>query len=138
MASSRLGAEGVIIQKLKTMAEQPRTRQELYELIRKSSRDEFVLEEMKRLGFWKTSIEKPSISEELIRRKGELHRQLSDIRDSERAIREPEQLLKEYRQKRMKDSRERQKANRIKREAARIEKAKALALYRRYLGRSIY
>jgi len=107
------------------MEEQPKTRQELYELIRKTSRDEFVLEEMKRLGFWKTSIEKPSISEELIKRKGELHRQLSDIRDSERAIREPEQLLKEYRQKRMKDSRERQKANRIKREAARIEKAKA-------------
>ena len=106
------------------MAAQPRTRQELYELIRKSSRDEFVLEEMKRLGFWKTSIKKPSVSEELIKRKGELHRQLSNIRDSERAIRDPEQLLKEYRQKRMKESRERQKENRIRREAERIEKAK--------------
>lgn len=106
------------------MAEQPKTRQELYELIRKSSRDEFVLEEMKRLGFWKTSTKKPSVSEELIKRKGELNRQLSEIRDSERAIRDPEQLLKEYRQKRMKESRERQKENRIRREAERIEKAK--------------
>jgi RNA-directed DNA polymerase len=34
------------------MTEQPRTRQEIYDRIRDSSKDEYILEEMIRLGFW--------------------------------------------------------------------------------------
>ena len=34
------------------MSEQPRTRQELYDLVRQRGKDEFILEEMIRLGFW--------------------------------------------------------------------------------------
>ena len=35
------------------MSDQPRTRQELYDRIRQSSREEVILEEMIRLGFWR-------------------------------------------------------------------------------------
>jgi len=33
-------------------AERPKTREELYERIRQTSRNEFILEDMIRLGFW--------------------------------------------------------------------------------------
>ncbi|WP_414619306.1 hypothetical protein [Calothrix sp. CCY 0018] len=34
------------------MSEQPRTRQKLYEQVRNLGREEFILEEMIRYGFW--------------------------------------------------------------------------------------
>ena len=42
-------------------------RQELYDRIRESSKDEVILEEMIRLGFWQRSEGQPSPPEDLIR-----------------------------------------------------------------------
>lgn len=103
--------------------DQPKTRQELYELIRQTSKDEFILSEMKRLGFWKSNEEKPSLSEVLIKRTSELRKELGALNAQHYKIRDPEKLLKEYRQKRMAESREKQKVNRERRAAERVEKA---------------
>ena len=50
------------------------TRQELYDRIRQSSKEEVVLEEMIRLGFWPRQGERPSDPADEIRRRGELER----------------------------------------------------------------
>ena len=107
------------------MSEQPRTRQEMYDLIRQTSKDEFVLTEMKRLGFWKEDEDQPSVSQELIQEKGRIRRELQDLLKQKSKIGNPEQLLKEYKQKRLKESREQQEENRKKRAEAKIAKAEA-------------
>ena len=52
---------------------------ELYDRIRESSKDEVILEEMIRLGFWQRSEGQPSPPEDLIRRAGELNREISEL-----------------------------------------------------------
>ena len=41
------------------MSDQPRTRQELYDRIRQMGREEFILEEMNRYGYWPAQGEIP-------------------------------------------------------------------------------
>ena len=62
------------------MSQRPTTRQELYERIRASSKDEVILEEMIRLGFWPAQGEMPTDPAEDIRRRGEIERQLEELR----------------------------------------------------------
>ncbi len=50
-------------------------RQQLYDRIRESSKDEVILDEMIRLGYWRPGDGKPSLPEELIKKKGELDRE---------------------------------------------------------------
>lgn len=45
-------------------------RQAIYERIREFSKDEVILEEMVRLGFWKADDGKPDLPEQLIKRRG--------------------------------------------------------------------
>ena len=56
------------------MSEQPRTRQELYDTIRKKGKQEFILDEMIRLGFWPEKGEIPEDPADEIRRSGEIRR----------------------------------------------------------------
>ncbi len=53
------------------------TRQQLYDRIRASARDEVILDEMTRLGFWAKKTAMPSPSEVLIRKESELRRELN-------------------------------------------------------------
>ena len=78
------------------------TRQQLYDKIRETSKDEYILAEMKRLGFWKTDESKPTLPETIIRRRGELDRQLGDLLKQQRLYQEPEEALKALRKERMK------------------------------------
>ena len=48
-----------------------RSRQELYERIRAASKDEVILAEMIKLGFWPSKLEKPDVPADLIKRQGE-------------------------------------------------------------------
>ena len=54
-------------------------RQELYDRIRESSKDEVILEEMVRLGFWPTRHGPAFRAGGLIRRNGELSRELREL-----------------------------------------------------------
>jgi len=105
--------------------QQPRTREEVWKIIRETSREEFILSEMKRTGFWPTDTEKPTLSETIVARRNELHRELRDLVAKENKIKDPDKLLQEYRKQRMKESREKQKANKERRAQERKDKAAA-------------
>ena len=83
------------------------TRQQIYDRIRQSSKDEVILEEMKRLGFWPEQNGKPEGTEALIKRQGELERELRELMSKQRLYADPEQALKEMRKQRMADSKQR-------------------------------
>ena len=98
-------------------------RQQIWERIRKSSRDEVILEEMKRLGFWPKGEETPSLPEQVIKRENELRRELNDLLLQQRQTTDKEALLKEIRLRRMQESRQKQKENKERRKQERLEKA---------------
>ncbi len=105
--------------------QQPRTRQELYDMIRQTSKTEFILNEMKKLGFWNTEGGVPKMSEELIKKKGELNRELQELLRKKRVWQNKEKLLKEMRKKRMAEAKARREETKLKREEKRKEKAAA-------------
>ncbi|MBS1796594.1 MAG: RNA-directed DNA polymerase [Acidobacteria bacterium] len=106
------------------MSEQPRTRQELYEEIRRQGgRDVYVLEEMIRLGFWRESTGLPDDPAEEIRRAAELQAELDRLRADNRKLYDEQAMLNELRKKRLAESREKQKETRARRERERQEKA---------------
>lgn len=104
-------------------SEQPRTRQELYDRIRQTSKDEFILDEMLRLGFWPRQGEVPQDPADEIRNRAELQKELNDLYAESRRLNNEEQLCKEARKKRLEASRQKQKENKERREQERIERA---------------
>ncbi len=104
-----------------------RTRQQLYDQIRQTSREEFILSEMIRLGFWAEDEEKPSVAKELIEKEGKLRRELNDLLSTQRKMRNKEAMLKEMRDKRMADAKKRREETKERREKERQERAAAWA-----------
>ncbi len=103
---------------------QPRTRQQLYDLIRESSRDEVILEEMIRLGFLDEAEQPESATAEL-RRINELEKELRDLASENRRLHDLERMKRDLRKQRMRESKQRQKENKERRERERLERAAA-------------
>lgn len=120
---------------------QPRTRQELYERIRESSKDEVILEEMIRLGFWPSGGTLPNDPADEIRRRGQLQKKLNDLRARVQRMYNERQLLADARKKRMADARRRRVETKQRREQVRAEKAAAWAERKKrellYLGEEV-
>ena len=95
------------------------TRQELYDEIKKTSKDSFILSEMKRLGYWDS--DKPKVAVELIEKKVALQKELNALSNK---IRNPESVIKEIHKKRMKEALDKREETKAKREAFEIEKKK--------------
>lgn len=68
------------------------TRQEIYDQIKASSKEEFILKEMQRLGYW-TKAEQPSLATNFIQQKAQLQTQLSQLSQQ---IRDPQAALKAF------------------------------------------
>ncbi len=100
-------------------------RQELYDQIRKSSRSEFILEEMIRLGFWSSEEGKPSLPEQLIREEGTLNKEFSALLKQQRKFQNKERLLNDIRKKRMAEAKAKREETKKKRAANQLAKAKA-------------
>ncbi len=119
----------------------PLTRQELYDKIKASSRDEYILTEMKRLGFWPDDQEKPSLTEQLIQEEGKLARELRELAAAERKFGNREQMLKQIRRERMAESRRKQKETKERKQQERIEKAQQWQTFKEkeiiYLGEGV-
>lgn len=101
----------------------PATRQELYDLLRQSgiNREVFVLQDMKRLGFWPDNKEQPTVAEQFIERETKLYRELNALVTEKRRVEDREQLLKEMRKQRMAESRRKREETKQRRiEAARL------------------
>ncbi len=117
------------------------TRQQIYDRIRESSKDEYILEEMIRLGFWPRESQQPSLPAKLIQRQGELERELRQLMAKEYLLTNPEAALKAMRKERMAQSRQRREENKAKRIEAAESKAAAWQHRRRkeilYLGGNV-
>ncbi len=120
------------------MAQQPRTRQELYERIRESSKDEVILEEMMRLGFWPKTENMPENPADDIRRLGALESKLRELRTQHSRLTDLNALRKEVQKKRMEASKERRKEAKERRIRERKERAAAWKEHKKshinYLG----
>ena len=107
------------------MTEEARTREEIYAAARQTSRDEVILEEMIRLGFWPAKDKLPEDPADEIRRRGDLQRKLSEMRSQNRKLNNEDALLKEARRQRLAESRRKQQENKERREGERRERAEA-------------
>ena len=78
--------------------EQPKTRQELYEQIRRTGgRNQFILEEMIRLGFLEEGTGLPEEPAEETRRAAELRGKLDELRRENRRLHNEQALIREMR-----------------------------------------
>jgi retron-type reverse transcriptase len=93
------------------MSEKQMTRQELYDEIKKTSKDSFILKEMKRLGFWDNS--KPKVAQELIEKKTDLQKELKGLSAK---IQNPQSVIKEIHKERMADALLHREETKVKRE----------------------
>jgi RNA-directed DNA polymerase len=105
------------------MIDQPRTRQELYDRIRATSRDEVILEEMIRLGFWPSTDGRPNDPATEIRRIGEIQRELQELRSQNTQLHNEAALQKQMLKERMAATRRKRAENKEKREQERLERA---------------
>jgi retron-type reverse transcriptase len=117
------------------------SREEIYERIRQSSKEEYILDEMIRLGFWPRGTGLPEDPKEEVRRRQELEQLLKSLSTEGRRLADVEKSKHELRQRRMKESRERRKENKLRRLRQRQERAEAwrqrLAQEIPYLGEGV-
>ncbi len=99
------------------------TREQLVERIRAGTKDEVILEEMQRLGFWPDDKEKPTPEATLIRREAELSQALQELGRELHAVQDPVAALKAMRKERMARARARREETRQKRAQERFDKA---------------
>ncbi|SKC72784.1 reverse transcriptase domain-containing protein [Ohtaekwangia koreensis] len=99
------------------------TRQQLYDRIKASTRDSVILEEMKRLGFWKKDDGIPSLPEILITKESILTQELHVLLDQQRKYKNKEEALKEIRKARLEQSRLKREENKKLRKQKREAKA---------------
>lgn len=106
------------------MANSENRRAEIRKQISATSKDAFILEEMKKLGFWESTEGAPSLPEELINRETELQQALKELYKKQKNYENKDKLLHQLKKERMKASREKQKENKRLREEARIARKK--------------
>jgi hypothetical protein len=91
----------------------PRNRKELYERIARGGKDEVIVEEMIRLGFWPNS-PVPSDPANEIRRIGELRSRLMALRQQAQNMRNLAQLEKDLKKQRLAESKKKRELNKQK------------------------
>ncbi|MBU6953227.1 reverse transcriptase family protein [Hahella sp. HN01] len=99
------------------------TRQEIYQRIRETSKDEYILSEMVRLGFWPDNSEKPSLSEAFIKKRAELQAALRELGRQQMLYSDPEDALKEMHKQRKKAALAKREETRRKRNEERFQRA---------------
>jgi RNA-directed DNA polymerase len=105
--------------------DQPSSRQELYDRIRRSSKDQVILEEMIRLGFWPERGVLPEDPADEIRRRTDLESRLRALRTERTRLGNIEALKAEARKRRMAESRRKRQENKERRLRERAERAEA-------------
>ncbi len=108
------------------MTEQPRTRQDLYDLIRKTSKQEFILSEMIRLGLWDANqVQAEDDPAEEIRRRGELQREINELSKQNRLLGNEAALKKQMLKQRLEASKQKQKETKERNEQKRLDRIAA-------------
>ncbi|MCL2932396.1 MAG: reverse transcriptase family protein [Trichodesmium sp. MAG_R03] len=107
------------------MIDQPRSRNELYARIRDYGREEFILEEMIRYGFWPEGEEMPQDPADEIQCRGELEQKLRKLRQENAHLFSQKKLRQEAYKERLTESRRKQQETKERQERERQERAKA-------------
>src|SRR5262245_16864977 len=119
----------------------PRDRRQLYERIARGGKDEVILEEMVRLGFWSGTAPPPRDPPDEVRRRGELRARLDALRANAAKLRNLAQLEHELKKQRMAASRRKRdetKQRRLgERAAAREETRQRKTRELTYLGERV-
>ncbi|QMI06131.1 reverse transcriptase family protein [Citrobacter sp. RHB25-C09] len=106
------------------MSESPKlTRQQLYERIRETSKEEVILAEMIRLGFWDGEQKKPDLTAEFIAQRAALEKRLAELGQQQQLYSDPQKALRELHKARKKAALEKREQTRIARNQARYERA---------------
>jgi RNA-directed DNA polymerase len=105
------------------MADSQSIRQQLYDRIKSSTKEAVTLEEMKKLGFWKSAEGMPSLPEVLIEKEATLTQELRALLAQQAKYKNKEQALKEVRKQRLEQSRKKREENKQIRKQKREEKA---------------
>lgn len=120
------------------MSNSTERRQEIYDKIRQSSKQEYILSEMKRLGFWEEDNVDFEQVNKFFKEESELSKQLNDLIKQEKSVEDTETFIAAKHTERKRLSKEKQKETKEKRELLRLEKAKQWQLSKRqdivYLG----
>lgn len=110
------------------MSDQPTDRQALYDRIRRSSKEEVIREEMVRLGFWPArGSGADDLATELDKR-GELQRELRDLRQQQSRLHDEEAVLKQIRKRRIMEARAKREQTKLRMEQERQERKESWAL----------
>lgn len=116
-------------------------RQALYDRIRSSTKDEVVLEEMVRLGFWPRRGTIPLDPADEIRERAEMERELAALRTEQTRLGNVEALKKELLKRRLLESKARQAETKARRERERVARAEAWKVAKSrdivFLGRGV-
>ena len=83
------------------------TRQQLYNRIRESSLDEVTLQEMIRHGFWRADDPVNNLPADMLKRRGELQKEISDLAAKQRAYQDPDRAIREIVKQRMAEAKAR-------------------------------
>ena len=100
-------------------------RKQIREEIKRTSREEFILNEMIRLGFWPRDAEKPQISKADRKKRKALRDEINELSRKYKKFQDEEAALQQHKKERMRRSREKQKVNKQKREKERLAKQAA-------------
>lgn len=98
-------------------------RQEIYDKIKASSKQEYILSEMKRLGFWNDVDLDFKAVNAFFKEESELSRELSKLLQEKNIIEDPEVFLAQKHKERKHASKLSQKETKARREKERLEKA---------------
>jgi RNA-directed DNA polymerase len=107
------------------MADQPRTRQEIYDRIRQTSKDAVILEDMIRLGFWNEKTTANAEQARELKRIQELQKELAQKAQEQARYQNKALFLQELRKKRMAESKQKRQETKERRIKERQERAAA-------------
>ena len=105
----------------------PTTREQLWERIRLTSKDEFILKEMVRLGFWDESKGTGKAPAKLIKDIGRLEREVQALAGEKSRLEDRDRLLREIRKRRLAEAKQKREETKARRETERRERAAAWA-----------
>ncbi|WP_128331902.1 retron St85 family RNA-directed DNA polymerase [Apibacter sp. HY039] len=98
------------------------TKQQIYDRIRATSKDSYILEEMQRLGFWEKT-DSPQIPEIFIENETRLLQELNQLLDKNKQYSDQLSMLKSMRKVRMKNAKEKREITRQNNKLKALEKA---------------
>ncbi|MBF7090773.1 RNA-directed DNA polymerase [Flavobacterium sp. ALJ2] len=116
------------------------SKQQIYDRIKATSKDSYILEEMQRLGFWQSGSE-PTLSEILINQEAKIEKELNDLLAQDKKFSNKEAMVLEMRKARMKVAKEKRAETKLNQEKKRLNKAENWKLLQQqqilYLGETV-